>query len=452
MNARSSRSLLAPFLVASLAVAIPASGLSACAAQGQGTNDTFNDASDEGTPEASAGEAAPGTLPTGSSSGVSGSSSGTSGSSSGAVSGSSSGGSSGGTDASMAADVQPDVACSADLTKDPFNCGQCGNVCPQPSGSQFPATAVCKAGVCSFSCASDAGAGAGNLLVCPAGVGASGCFDPLTSVTSCGGCGNECTSGQQCIQGTCCAAGGAICAGKCEDLMNDPANCGSCGNACGAGGACAAGKCVGYVASNPTESFIDACKLTGHKAVMPNQFGWVMSSVFSLPFTFDLFGQPQTQFWIGSQGTLAFGAQDPNNPPDGFPQCPSSSSFPDPTTGYPAILAFGDANLNTGPDGVCFGQTSGTPQQFVVTWNHLNESTESRSVLTFSVVLTQGSNAIDLQYATAENHPDGGLDPTVAGANASVGMQLSANVASVYSCNVTFIPQTPYSIHFDPLP
>jgi hypothetical protein len=336
---------------------------------------------------------------------------------------------------------------------DPQNCGQCGHVCPQASGSQFAATPVCSAGACTFQCASDAGApDGGHVIACPAGMGASGCFDPRTSVTSCGGCGNECTSGQQCLDGTCCAVGGAICGGTCADLMNDPANCGACGTSCGAGGACASGKCVGYVASNPVESFLDACKLTGHKAVLPNQLSWQMSSVFSLPFAFSFFGQPQTQFWIGTQGTLAFGTPDPNNAPDGFPACPTSGGSPDPSTGYPAIVAFGDSNLTTGADGVCFGQTTGTPQQFVVTWSGLNESTESDSRLTFSVVLTQGTNAIDLQYKTAESAADGGLDPTVAGANASVGMQLSANVASNYSCNVTFIPQTPYTVHFVPQP
>jgi hypothetical protein len=445
MLVRSSRSLLLPFLVATLALAGAASGASGCAAQGQGTNETFNDASDEGATEAGSGT-------TGSSSGASVPTNGSSGSSSGVASGSSSGPTAGGADAASTADVQSPDTCDANTMNDPLNCGQCGHVCPQASGSQFAATPVCSAGVCTFQCASDAGADAGNLITCPAGMGASGCFDPKTSVTSCGGCGNECTSGQQCLDGNCCAVGGAICGGACADLMNDPANCGACKNSCGAGGACASGKCVGYVESNPVESFIDACKLTGHKAVLPNQFGWVMSSVFSLPFGFSFFGQPQTQFWIGTQGTLAFGTPDPNNTPDGFPTCPTSGSFPDPTTGYPAIVAFGDSSLNTGPDGVCFGQTSGTPQQFVVTWSGLNESTESDSVLTFSVVLTQGTNAIDLQYKTAQSAPDGGLDPTVAGANASVGMQLSANVASTYSCNVTFIPQTPYTLHFVPQP
>jgi hypothetical protein len=446
MPARSSsRPLVLPLLVATLALAAAASGASGCVSQGQGTNETFGDASDESTPEASVGT-------TGSSSGASGSHSGASGSSSGVASGSSSGATAGGADAASTEDVAPVVTCDANTMDDPLNCGQCGHVCPQASGSQFPATPVCNAGVCTFQCASDAGADAGNVIACPAGMGASGCFDPRTSVTSCGGCGNECVSGQECLDGTCCAVRGAICGGACADLMNDPANCGACSKSCGQGGACASGKCVGYVASNPAESFVDACTLPGHKAVLPNQSGWTMSSVFSLPFAFSFFGQPQTQYWIGSQGTLAFGTPDPNNMPDGFPACPTSGSSSDSTTGYPAIVAFGDANLSSGPDGVCFGQTTATPQQFVVTWSRLNESTESDSVLTFSVVLTQGTSAIDLQYKTALSAPDGGLDPTVAGASASVGMQLSATVATTYSCNVTFIPQTPYSVHFVPKP
>lgn len=449
MTPRPARSLLLPFLFASLGLAAASASASGCAAKGQGTNETFDDASDESTPEASVGASG---SSSGSGSVATGSSSGTSGSSSGGVSGSSSGSVAGGADAATAPDVQSTGTCDANTMSDPFNCGQCGNVCPMPSGTQFSATPVCNAGVCSFRCDADAGTDGGSLLVCPPGNGASGCFDPLTSITSCGGCGNECMSGQQCLQGMCCATGGGLCGGKCADLMNDPANCGTCGNSCGQGGACAAGKCVGYVSSTPTETFIDACSLAGHKAVMPNQSFWNASAVFSLPFSFSFFKQAQTQFWLGTQGTLAFGTPDPNNLPDGFPACPTSGSTPDPTTGYPAIIPFGDTNLGTGPDGVCFGTTSATPQQFVVTWSRLNESTESSSILTFSVVLTQGTNTIDLQYKTAESAADGGLDPTVAGANATVGMQLSANVTSVYSCNVSFIPQVPYALHFSPLP
>jgi hypothetical protein len=440
-----SRSFFLPFLVASLAVTATASGASGCASQGQGTNESFGDASDEGATEAGGGT-------TGSSSGASRSSGDASGSSSGVASGSGSGATANGADAASAADVQPVVTCDANTMDDPLSCGQCGNVCPQASGSDFPATPACNAGVCTYKCASDAGADAGAVIACGAASGVSGCFDPRSSTSACGGCGNQCAAGEQCVGGTCCAPGSSICGGKCVQLMNDPANCGACATSCGQGGTCSGGKCVGYVSSNPVESFIDACKLAGHKAVLPNQLGWSMSSVFNLPFGFTFFGQPQTQFWIGTQGTLAFGTPDPNNVPDGFPACSTSSGIPDTTTGYPAIVAFGDSNLNTGQDGVCFGQTAGTPQQFVVTWSRLNESTEADSVLTFSVLLTQGSNAIDLQYKTAVSAPDAGIDPTVAGANASVGMQLSANVTSPYSCNVTFIPQTPYAVHFAPEP
>jgi hypothetical protein len=120
------------------------------------------------------------------------------------------------------------------------------------------------------------------------------------------------------------------------------------------------------------------------------------------------------------------------------------------TTLYPAIVAFGDEELATGPQGVCYGSQGTAPnQQLVATWKQATDEGDPSSVLTFSIVLTQTTNTIDLMYQTLSG-ADGGTDPTVAGANTTVGLQNLPNYTAV-SCDATFVKQTPFVIRLTPV-
>jgi hypothetical protein len=381
-----------------------------------------------------------------------------------------------------------------DLGTDPSNCGACGQVCPQPLGSDLPAVPTCVGGGCTFICLDDAGVpvdagaagdasaegGLGGIVACSGEGGTpAGCFDPSTSPSACGGCGNVCTNGGSCYQGTCCAAGSMLCGTKCVNVWTDSQHCGSCTNMCGQGTVCWGGQCVGYTVSNPTETFLDACAMPGHTSVLLNQPYWAYTPVArALPFTFRYFSDNETQFWIGSQGVLGFGVPSFSDPPSGAPPCLSGQSSN--STGYPGIVAFGDPSLGTGHLGVCFAETdfsdagvsdAGNPDsaiadagndaagdagtaadQFVVTWWGATQSNDPGSMLTFSIVLTQGSNVIDLQYETARGSADGGITPIVAGSQAGVGAQLTVAEYAVYSCNRAFIPHVPYDVRLTPAP
>lgn len=420
-------------LASATALAAAAAGAS-CAAQGQGTNETFTDGSADGTQEAS-----------GSSSGGSGSSSGASGSSSGGGSG-----------------------CDADTMGDPFNCGACGHRCPQGNN--------CSCGQCIAPCAQ------GMATCC------GGCANLMTDPMNCGACSNACQSMgtgdiPECAGGHCTFTcpdagpeGGAIitCGADsgspgCYDPSNSPQACGGCGNVC-TSGSCVGGICqdasvptTGYTTSTPTLPFIDACSLPGHSTTLVSQSFWQYSAANNLPITFSFFGTAQTQFWLGSGGTLGFGAISSMFPPDDPSDCttnwpPPTFPPPDPAQQYPEILPFGDMNLATGANGVCYGvngadagtNDAGAGPQFVVTWSQATLSTDPGSILTFSVVLTQGTNTIDFLYQTMAG-ADGGLDNTVAGANATVGVQaLHIMPYTKYSCAATFIQSTPFAIRFTP--
>jgi len=213
----------------------------------------------------------------------------------------------------------------------------------------------------------------------------------------------------------------------------------------------------------PTLPFIDACSLPGHSTSLVSQFGWNNTGTNSLPFSFTYYGMPQTQYFIGTQGTLFFGpvngAFTPSQPSDCTTNWPPPTfPPPDPTQQYPEVIAFGDTSMSTGMNGVCYALTSadagagdaGGGPQFVVTWSQVTVSNDPGSVLTFSIVLTQGTNTIDFLYQTATG-ADGGLDTIAAGVNATVGLQaLHINPYTKYSCDTTFIPSTPFAIRFTP--
>jgi hypothetical protein len=361
--------------------------------------------------------------------------------------------------------TSPQVVCQGtpgcfDLTKDLHNCGACGKQCLPPAGGTVPGTAVCSASQCGFSCPADAGVPDGGAPIAQCDVdsgGSAGCFDLTSTSDHCGACNKQCQSGQVCTQSTCCPQGSMVCGSGCIDVTKDPNNCGACDAGCPAPAQCSASKCIGYTTSTPTGViFLDACALGPGSKTLANQGGgWVASpSLLTLPFTFTFYGTAETQYWLQNQGAMGIGPPMTGIfVPDSFPDCQGGG--PDPSTGYPAIVAFGDSSLATGPNGVCTATTGTAPnRQFVATWSQTTDQSDPGSVLTFSIVLSETSNTIDLMYQTASG-ADGGLDPTVAGATATVGIQAKPAGTLVYtpwSCHTSFITRTPLDVRFTPAP
>jgi hypothetical protein len=144
----------------------------------------------------------------------------------------------------------PMAGCTTNLSSDVNNCGSCGTTC---NGVPNTAMSACTMARCS-------------ILACNAGfadcdaLAANGCETNVTNnVSSCGQCGHVCTntanvSSTTCVSAACsiqvCQAAFADCNGVyadgCEiNLANDPNNCGGCGHHCtGATPVCQNGVCT----------------------------------------------------------------------------------------------------------------------------------------------------------------------------------------------------------------
>jgi hypothetical protein len=201
----------------------------------------------------------------------------------------------------------------------------------------------------------------------------------------------------------------------------------------------------GYVITQlPSPTFVDACLLTGAaKGLIPNH-NYADTGVVTLAIPFDFYGVPQTEYWANTQGIVGFGTRNVHN---ANVVCP----LPSPThiEAHPAIYAFAD-NIQTGTAGVCIGVTGVAPmQELVVTWEDASLVSDSSSHLTFSVVLTEGTNTIDLLYKTMTGSSE------AQGTLAMIGVEdASGMFATMFSCmhGSPVIPSTPFGLHFTPTP
>jgi len=126
--------------------------------------------------------------------------------------------------------------CDVDLLTDPYNCGECGNACPESNGTE---AYTCVDGRCVLSCNPQSG------LDCD-GIPDNGCeTNPQLNNDHCGACGNKCPADKPCTfrgiaeYGCGCRSGEIACPGPglealfpCVDPEFNDKHCGGCNNAC----------------------------------------------------------------------------------------------------------------------------------------------------------------------------------------------------------------------------
>lgn len=140
--------------------------------------------------------------------------------------------------------------------------------------------------------------------------------------------------------------------------------------------------------------------------------------------------------WFSTNGVVGFGT----------PSATWGNSCLPTTSITNAIMAFWD-DLWTSTPGVCTATVGTAPnRQFVITTQNANFYYSRAGSLTFSVVLYEGSDVIDVLFGTMTG------DPNANGSSATIGVQdTTGSVATQYSCNSGVI-STGTRIRFNPVP
>ncbi|MFS8065147.1 MAG: hypothetical protein ACMG6S_02125 [Byssovorax sp.] len=203
-----------------------------------------------------------------------------------------------------------------------------------------------------------------------------------------------------------------------------------------------------------TQAPINACSLSTSTLTKP----LAGSAVATIPFPFTFYSaQATTTARFTRDGVVTFGTAVPPSAANtpfvnvNLPEEPVSVSV------SPGLFVFWDQlNYNTVPitapkssiPGICYGEIGAAPnRQFVITWNNMrgfNDLTNTMN-LTFSAILSEGSDTIDLVYGSMLSGK--GTDPNVyppdvdmttsykaraAGKKAVVGVQGADGVATPF--------------------
>lgn len=196
--------------------------------------------------------------------------------------------------------------------------------------------------------------------------------------------------------------------------------------------------------------FIDACLLPGMTKPTFNPTASFdatdegVTAALNLPFAFTFYGTSHTKFWITPNGQLGFG-----NTVGGSMFGQATCSLPDSRFTTPILLAY-SADLVGRFDasaGVCYATTGTAPnRKLVVTWkdSFFYEAWLTSNV-TFSAILNEGTNAIDVQIERVDapymtSYENGGI--------AVLGKQ-SGSSANTFSCYQALAPEGTV-IHYNP--
>jgi hypothetical protein len=198
-------------------------------------------------------------------------------------------------------------------------------------------------------------------------------------------------------------------------------------------GTCRVAAPTNYTVGVSPQAFINACSLAGHTTVLPAVDD--ATALLTVPFTYYLWDYNGTAAWVSSNGVFGGGSVGTTAYTE---SCPLGTSAP-----ANAVLAFWDDQVTR--TGVCAG-TSGTApnRKFVVTWSDSQSYIDSTAHLTYSVIISEGSNIIDVVYQTMTGTYASGI-------SAGVGITNTGSTRTVqYSCDSASI-SSGTAIRFTPM-
>lgn len=203
-------------------------------------------------------------------------------------------------------------------------------------------------------------------------------------------------------------------------------------------------------APNGVPGFLDACLMPGMTKATFNATSTFdahdegATSALTLPFSFSFYGTPHTKYWFTTNGQLGFG-----NTVGGSAFGQTTCPLPQARFTTPIVLVYSADLINRLEPhaGVCYAVTGTAPnRKLVVTWkdSFFYEAWLTSNV-TFSAVLSESTNAIDVQIDRVSSP---GQPAYEAGYGAALGKQ-SGSSGQTYSCYTGIAPGGTV-VHYNP--
>jgi len=272
-----------------------------------------------------------------------------------------------------------------------------------------------------------------------------------TDVLNCGNCGTVCPTrahaAPSCATGACglaCNAGFGDCdrvaSTGCEvDLASTNAHCGACGMACPVGQNCTAGRCVTpplaeiLVAAPPQVEWVEACTAPYRQVEWPNYITAEWQT--SIPFAVRFFGVtiPERRYiYVNVDGWINLTTSGTRAP---------TGSIPDTRTPNLLIAPYWGDNSNRF-GGLCLVTVGTAPnRRWVAEWPDTFAAAAPSSHLTYEVIISEGTSAIDILY----QRMDGAVGHTV-------GVEDLTGTQAITPCGASCAPTAGTHYRFLPAP
>jgi hypothetical protein len=170
-------------------------------------------------------------------------------------------------------------------------------------------------------------------------------------------------------------------------------------------------KYANYNFDFSSEAFVDAC------ATGTNLGPVATSASIKIGFPFTLYGSVASSIKFNKRGIVTFGTTASTASGDNQVLPTSLNGTP-----KPAVFAFWDnITYNTSNSFLCHAKSGVAPtRKFIVTWKNMTfgDAGDTPASLTFSVILSEGTNNIDMIYDTMD-----GPTSRACGTSATVGVQ-----------------------------
>ncbi len=180
--------------------------------------------------------------------------------------------------------------------------------------------------------------------------------------------------------------------------------------------------------------------------LVPTELDDGVTATQALPFAFNFFGTPVTQYTVATNGFLQLYTAAGGTSATNY----NNAAMPDPTLPNGLVAPLWDDLRGTGAASLSVQTVGAAPARtLVVEWDNWQFYADPQAVLRFQAHLMEGTSVVEFHYCTLNGSP---ANPGLAsGSAATIGLEdLTGNVANAWSFNTASSVSTTSALRFQP--